>query len=218
MSLSNPNSFSKNLATKNINFKKGGFSYWDKEKQENVELKLPLSFIVLDELMSVGGWDGASNSGIWSNQLHFSAEAELTVKSKGGVIVKGFYADIKPRIAEIGGKYVQNVYAFMDGEIVRFSFSGASSGAWFNKETKSAGLGVKETEERKKGSVTYKVPVFTEKTFSDEEMRSATEADQDLQEYFKGFNAKEEAEAETRNATPEDLDFGKEPAAENLQF
>jgi len=47
-----------NPATKFLSWKSNEklFSYYDKETQSNIEVKLPFKFLVLEELASVKGW------------------------------------------------------------------------------------------------------------------------------------------------------------------
>ena len=70
-----------NPATKFLEFKNGKFSYYDKTSEANVEVPLPLRFIVLDELATIKGWDSKTNSGIYSNEVHSTKATPLKVKS-----------------------------------------------------------------------------------------------------------------------------------------
>ena len=74
MSISNP-TVSSNPASKFIEFKgdTGKWRYWDKTKGEdgeNVEVKLPVYFIILDELSTIKGWNKEHKCGIYSNEIH----------------------------------------------------------------------------------------------------------------------------------------------------
>ena len=117
MSLSNPIT-SQNPATRFIQFKgdSGKWSYFDKSKGENgenVEIKLPIYFIILDELSTIKGWSDQYQSGIYSNEIHNLGE-QLTVKTfKGGAMIKGWYQDIKNDVKALGGKYTKSIYAML---------------------------------------------------------------------------------------------------------
>ena len=61
------------------------FKYYDKEKGENVKVELPLKFVILEHYHTVKGWNDASESGIYSNEVLFLSSEELEVKAfKGG--------------------------------------------------------------------------------------------------------------------------------------
>jgi hypothetical protein len=102
MSLSSPKLV--NPAQKFIEFKgdTGQFQYFDKslgEKGENVVLKQPFFFIVLDELSTISGYSDKLGSGFYSNEVHSLNDEILKVKSfKGGFSTTGKYKDIKDGI------------------------------------------------------------------------------------------------------------------------
>ena len=45
------------------------FSYYDKENKQNVEVKLPLTFLVLEEFHTIKGFSDADQTGIYSNEI-----------------------------------------------------------------------------------------------------------------------------------------------------
>jgi len=155
--------------------KSGAFTYWDKETGKEIEINLPVKFTVLDELSTIVGWDDASGSKIYSNEVHSVQKQQLIVRSKGGVKAEGLYADIKRRFMVIGAKYSKSVYILMDNEICNINMKGAVLKAWIDKEGESNTWAVLESETRKKGSVTYKVPVFTKETDSIDNIEKARE-------------------------------------------
>ena len=102
-----------NPSTKFIDWKSNDkwFSYYDKDKKENVQIPLPFKFLALDELHSVKGWNDATSSGIYSNEVKFISKEILTVKPfKGNEIAKGLYKDIKDKVQSAGGHYVKSIY------------------------------------------------------------------------------------------------------------
>lgn len=144
------------------------FTFYDREKKENVLLPLPLTFIHLDELSTIKGWHDASSSGIYSNEIRSTKNQELNVRSfKGGEVVKGLYQDIKLRIQAAGGHYCASIYALLNGEVVNISLKGSALMGWsdFSKENRKSFLGstieVAKTLEGKKGAVKFYTPVFT---------------------------------------------------------
>lgn len=152
-------------------WKDGIFRYYDKAQEKNVELPGDFTFIVIDELTTIKGWNDPSGSGIVSNEIRNLQTEKLRVKSfKGGKIAEGLYEEIKPAIVAAGGKYTKSVYiAYKDGEVMKMGniqFHGASLGAWFDfvKENKSE-LYTKAVKldgkiEDKKGAVKFSIPVF----------------------------------------------------------
>ena len=210
MSLSNPSEKSQNPSTRwfDWNGEKGIISYYDKDKKVIVPVPLPFTFILLDELATVRGWDELSKSGIYSNEVKDTRTDILTVKAfKGGTIAEGLYRDIKDRVNSKGGSYSSNCYLAFKGDdglvtgVLRFK--GAALGAWMDFK-KNGGRAFTEkavtidgTVEGKKGRVTFYVPKFSLMTISAETLSAAVDLDKELQEYLKGYlahNRKDQAE------------------------
>lgn len=144
------------------------FKYYDKEQAKDVLVKLPLTFVHLEELSTIKGWDEKSESGIYSNEVRSTKLEQLNVRSfKGGEIIKGIYQDIKLRVQAAGGVYHMSMYVFLNGEVVNLSFKGAALMGWsdFAKENRKSFLGntieILTSAEGKKGSVKFNTPVFT---------------------------------------------------------
>lgn len=144
------------------------FKYYDKEQGKDVMVKLPLTFVHLDELATIKGWHEASESGIYSNEVRSTRLEELNVRSfKGGEIIKGIYQDIKLRVQGAGGVFHTSIYVYLNGEIVNLSFKGAALMGWsdFAKENRKSFLGntieILTSAEGKKGAVKFSTPVFT---------------------------------------------------------
>lgn len=187
------------------------FSYYDREKKENVNVKLPITFIHLDELSAIKGWHDASSSGIYSNEVRSTKNQELNVRSfKGGELVKGIYQDIKLRIASFGGHYVCSLYAFMDGEVVNISLKSSSLMVWsdFSKENRKSFAGttiqVASFTDGKKGAVKFSTPLFTlGKPISLTDNEKSEEAYTLLQAYIKARSASAESTTnESATAVP----------------
>ena len=207
----------------------GVWSYYDKEKGENVKLDETIYVVPLDELSTIKGWHDASGSGIYSNEVNNLNEEELSVRSfKGGEIVKGKYSDIKGKLE--GGKFCKSVYAAMLNskgqviELVNLGFSGSSLGAWIEakvniKEGKVLVIS-KNPEVQKKGATTYYVPSIKVTERRDSIIAECEGLDRELQEYLKGY--KEKQEQPQGNVPNSGFDSEKqEPVAEessNLPF
>ena len=192
-----------NPATKFVEWKSNNkcFNYYDKDKKENVSLELPFKFLVLDELHTIKGWNDASESSIYSNEVKFISRDEMVVKPfKGNEIAKGLYKDIKERVKSAGGHYVKSVYCMLeDGSIANLQLKGAACQSYgdFTAKTRSRltdeWVVVKKAVEGKKGAVKYTTPGFAfEKSLSEAEADLADEAYNVLEAYLKTYLAKAE--------------------------
>jgi|688.fasta_scaffold148641_2 hypothetical protein len=167
-----------NPATKFISWKSNEktFSYYDKDKGENVLLKLPLKFIVLAQLNTVKGWNDALIGQIIANEVQHIGEDKLKVvcyhkdakgEKKKSAIAEGIYKDIKETIVSAGGRYHKSVYIMLeDGTIANIQLKGAGVQAWgeFSNRNKARLLDewvvVKSFAEGKKGAVKFTTPKF----------------------------------------------------------
>ena len=222
--------FISNPATKFLSWKSNDkcFSYYDKENATydkenatNVKVELPFKFLVLDELHTVSGWNDASNSGIYSNEVKFISKEPMTVKPyKGNEIAKGIYKDIKEKIVAAGGHYVKSVYTMLeDGSLANIQLKGAAVRKWSEFTAKNRSrltdewIVVKDTLEEKKGAVKFYTPNFTfESSLSEADATQADECFNTLESYLKAYLVKAEDESITvvdpKIVEPEDdLDF-----------
>lgn len=201
MSISNPKI--PNPAKKFIEFKgdKGIFRWYNKEAEENVNLKLPVRFIVLDQLNTIVGYNESAECGIFSNEVHSLTEEVLSVRLfKGGTLAKGIYENISDKIKANGGRFCKVVYAALGTdsglELVAFKFFGAAFAAWLEftkgKDLTSCAVQIEnEFTEGKKGATKYKIPVFKSLSATPEKLQQAIEMDRDLQEYFKVYKSQQ---------------------------
>lgn len=209
MGRSNPNEYAENPAQRFFDWQggEGALVYYDRDKKENVEVDRPFRFLVLEEVMTVGG--GFDNDdtfiGYWSNAIkpREAKNEELTVRStakgKTRVEMTGKWADIKASLT--GAKYIKGLYVgyFNDDDDLTIGYlkiRGAALSAWmeFCKAHKNIYEGAftitKDTVQKKKGKNTYFEPVFshTDK-LKDETNQAALALDADvlqpyLTEYF----------------------------------
>lgn len=194
------------------------FSYYDKsigEKGENVPVNLPFKFQFLEHFHTVKGWNDASESGIYSNEVKFISKEPLEVKSfKGGKIAEGLYSEIRPKIRDAGGKYFRSVYVIDEsGEIVNLQLKGAVVSAYsdFMKENEgkieSYWVEINKSLDLKKGATKYSVPVFEiGKAFTKDELSLADEKYKDIVAYFDKYSDKTNEEP-SENIEEEDLAF-----------
>ena len=192
-----------NPSTKFLDWKSNDkcFEYYDKEKQEKVTVALPFKFLVLDELHTIKGWNDASSSGIFSNEVKFISKEVMTVKPfKGNEIAKGLYKDIKEKIVAAGGHYVKSIYIMLeDGSLANLQLKGSAVQKWgeFTQKTRNRlpdeWVQVTKAIEGKKGAVKFFTPDFSfERSITEDEAMQADEAFNILETYLKAYLVKAE--------------------------
>jgi hypothetical protein len=201
MSRSNPHESAPNPATRWFEWtgELGVVRYYDKVAAKTVDLPLPFTFLLLDELSSVRGWHDASDSGIYSNEVKDTRQDLLIVKSfKGGTIAEGLYRDIKDRVNSAGGKFTMNCYiAFKNGgeqlAIGSLRFKGAALHAWSDfRKNHRADIYKKAVQivgytEGKKGRITFRVPTMKLVDISVQTDVAAVALDSQFQEWLAGY-------------------------------
>lgn len=173
------------------------FSYYDKASGENVAVELPFKFVFLQHYHTIKGWNDATESGIYSNEVFFIGKEPLTVQTfKGKKIASGLYSQIKQDVIAGGGKYHRSVYVMLeDGSIANISLKGSSVKEWSDFMENSKNLidnqwvEVASAKDQKKGSIKYSVPEFTlgatlNKKASDNADLAATNLKQYMDDYF----------------------------------
>jgi hypothetical protein len=204
---------STNPATKFLNWKSNDkcFAYYDKAKGENVSVPIPFKFQFLEHFHTIKGWNDASESGIYSNEVKFISKEPLKVRAfKGGEIAEGLYSEIRSKLRDAGGKYHRSIYVIDEsGNIINLQLKGAVVSAYsdFMNENENkiegAWIEIKDATELKKGATKYSVPNFTiGKPFTKDEMALADSKYQDIVDYFDKYSGKEVVEEE-----PDDIDF-----------
>lgn len=181
------------------------FSYYDKEAGENVKVELPLKFLFLQNYHTVKGWNDASESGIYSNEVFYIGSEPMTVRSfKGGVIAEGLYKDIKPTITAAGGKYNRSIYVMLeDGTVANISLKGSGVRQWsdFMEANKNIidnqWVEVLTSNDEKKGSIKYSTPEFTVgANLTKQDSAKADDVAAELKNYLDGYFKKEVATTE----------------------
>lgn len=178
-----------------LKVKSGNVVYYDKESQENITVPTPFEFIVLDQLATIKGWSDQDESGYWSNEVRSVGRDTLTVRTAKGMKEQGIWRDIKGSVGIAGAKYHSSIYIAYKGkdglEIANLSLTGAALNAWIeftNKHRVNTNKVVlSEWADAKKGSVSYKVPVFEAVPMGDEEKDEAIELDKQLQGYLNEY-------------------------------
>jgi len=219
MSRTNPRSSMPNPAKRFIkwNGEKGEFSYYDKENKKDVIVPLPISFLVLDELATVTGFNPRTKSNIYSNEVHNTNDEPLNVRCFGGkggkgyVLAKGFYTDIKPtllsQVKDV--RYTKSVYAIMrnvekEFELINFHFHGSTLNAWIKKDFDplKCAIIIKTYLEAKTGSITYRYPKFEQLGVTKETEELALRFDKDLQDYLREYKKAQVVTVEADETPP----------------
>lgn len=218
MSRSNPTPT--NPAKRFLSWKgsKGILVYWDKEKEAEVEVKLPFTFLVLDQLATITGYCEPDESSYWSNEVRSVGKEELTVKTSRGTKQVGLYKDLAD-VRSKGAKYAKSIYiAYFDGDemvIGNIKASGAALTAWIEFSNKNVVANGKVTitgkEEAKKGTTVYFTPVFEWSNSTSDDDQLAIELDKELQVYLSlylsppNFDRAQELVGVTEEDSDEDL-------------
>lgn len=188
------------------------FTYYDKDKSENVKVKLPLQIIHLEEFATIKGYHEKSASRIYSNEVKNVKNSELVVRSYKSptTLVSGIYSQIKPTIEAVGGHYAVSIYVVLpDGSLGNISMKGSSLKDWsdFCKDNRKSFLTnyikIESASDQKKGAVKYSVPVFAlGDEITEAKAKESDDLFDELQAYFKARKAN--AEAASIDATNEE--------------
>lgn len=211
--LNRPTETKSTPVTKYLNWKSDdkAFAYYDKEQGKNVLVELPLKFLFLEHYHTVKGWNGASKSGIYSNEVYSIVKEEMTVKAfKGGEIGKGLYKDIKERIKSAGAVYYRSIYAMNEqGEIINLQLKGIGVKAYSdfyndnNHLLDNQWIEINEAKEGKKGSIKFSSPEFTiGSTITKADDKQASECANLLQSYMDSYFGRKDIEVEETEDDP----------------
>lgn len=215
------------------NGESGAIRYYDKDAKANINVPLPFTFMLLDQLGSVRGWHEASQSGIYSNEVKDTRQDVLVVKAfKAGTLAEGHYRSIKDRVNALGGAFVANCYiAFksFDGTLVIGSlrFKGAALGTWmeFSKrhraELYQKAITISGFTEGKKGRIVYRMPTFQIAALSDETQAAATALDDTLQTFLDSYlskNKQDQAEFAATDEPEPELDHSAPVSVDDIPF
>lgn len=205
-----------------INAKNGALSYYDKESQENVEVPTPFEFVVLDQLATVKGWSNEHDTGVWSNEVKRVGEQPFNVRTKNGLVASGLWKDIKDEVKADGANFHAVIYLAAKGreglETQALLLKGAALNAWveFTKKNnlKTNKVVLSDWSDAKKGSVNYKVPVFSAVPLEDGELEEAKERAKELKAYHEQYFSYNPDKHNEEQASQKDTvieDIGDEP-------
>jgi len=194
----------------------GTVAYYDKLTKTDVEVALPFTFLLLDVLSTIKGYDESAKQGIWSNEVRDIKNSILTVKSGNDVLISGNYQTVREKAIAAGGGYAASCYiAFFDENkklvIGNFTMTGSSLGggvhkpadknmkdievgAWieFTKNYKAdmykkAIAITKEERICTQGATKFYCPKFDVKEVSEETDKAAIELNKELQAYLENY-------------------------------
>ena len=211
--LNRPTNGSTSPVTKYLNWKSNdkSFAYYDKEQGKNVLVELPIKFLFLEHYHTVKGWNDASESGIYSNEVYSIGKEELSVKAfKGGEIGKGLYKDIKEQIKNAGAVYHRSVYGMLpDGSLINFQLKGSGVKAYSdfyndnNHLLDNQWIEINEAKEGKKGAVKYTTPEFKiGSNITKAEDKLANESASLLQGYIDTYFGRNDVEVDETDEFP----------------
>ncbi|HXG85512.1 MAG TPA: hypothetical protein VNI84_15930 [Pyrinomonadaceae bacterium] len=174
----------------------GTLNYYDKETKENVPVAVPFTFLVLDKLITIVGFDDEAQSGIWSNEILNTKTQTLTVRSKNGIKKEGLYEAVK---TVTGAKFAQSLYiAFFDDEktlqIGNIKLSGCAVSSWIEfgkgRDVYQGAIQISDKEEGKKGATKFFSPVFNQIDVVKQSTNDAAlQLDAQLQTYLTAYFA-----------------------------
>jgi len=222
MSRSNPTETLKNPAEKFIDWSgsEGKFKWYNKEEKDEPNkginyIELPFTFIPLDTLVTVKGYNEPEGISYWSNEVRNIQTDIITVRSKSGVVMSALWEGVKAKLKPKGAKYFQSVYvAIKEGKeykLANLQIGGSALKPFmdFCKDHKlmEVAVTVKSFTNEKKGANKYKAPVFEVVAVSEKANEAAIELDKILQEYLTAYLAKN-ASAGAVAETPDTQDNG----------
>lgn len=108
-------------------------SYYDKLKKEDVEVALPFTFLVLDQLNTIAGFNDDQKASFYANEVRDITTEKLRVRCGKSDFKTGLYKDVKASVSAEGGKYAKSCYIAYKEEdgsmsIGNILFMGASFG------------------------------------------------------------------------------------------
>jgi hypothetical protein len=199
----------------------GVLQYYDKEKAERIEVKLPFTFLVLDQLNTITGFSRPDKASYYSNEVRNSAKEEFIIKLKGAHVVTTLYKN-EHGVVQVpkAAKYAKSIYiAYQEaGEWVigNIRLSGSAMTSWieFNQKHKVENGKVIMTKgvkvEGEQGD--YFPPAFEYLSAEPEEDSMAITLDKALQIYLSQYLSAPKHEDEPEDDGEEEVDTKATPA------
>ena len=117
-----------------VEFEGGKLYYYDKDKDEKVEVALPLTLMPLRRSYNYIGFQ-KDKGRFWSNEFVDFGKANIMVHLTGEideVIASGKYNDIKDKVYTQGARLQNNIYCYSEDVkgIVRLNLTGSAKTEW----------------------------------------------------------------------------------------
>ncbi len=169
--------------------------YWDKDLSQQLDVPLPCTFIVLDTLATIRGWNDSDQCGIYANEVRNILQEDFIVRTFGNkktntkskILATGKYRDIKGSLD--GGKFATSAYIYYNNELCNLTMAGSALNAWIDANIKSDGTEIiwaAGPEVSRKGKTEYFIPLIAKaEKLHQEHLEGALQADKELKEYFK---------------------------------
>lgn len=228
MSLSNPSLT--NPAQHFFEWKggEGKLQFYDKEKQQNIAVPVPFTFIVLDQLHTITGYDKQAQSGFWSNEIRNIRTEDLTVRTKTGVKYVGPYKN-EQGIVQMpkGAGYTKSIYIAHQNKagdwiMGNLKVAGSALTAWIEFTQKHAVDAGKITMQRGEKQTSpvgdFYPPSFTWSKWDDKEFDAAVELDKQLQTYLSQYLTAPKYDDNAEPVNDWDVDEGKATPEEVEDF
>lgn len=163
------------------NSEEGKLLLFDKDLEDGkgatLEVNLPFSFVVLDEVHAIRGWNDDLKASIYSNICKRDEKGfyivDLYKVEHPDFPIKGFWEDIRKQVAGWGGQWCKRIFAIVNNpdskepEIVEIELKGLVVAEYMNKIKKPfEGIIEISTVQEKAGKnkkKAYKIPLFTQK-------------------------------------------------------
>lgn len=203
------------------------FCYYDKEKEKDILMPKPFSFIPLFICYTVKGYSQKKEASYIANEVEDLANDVLTIRSYGKdkkhnqIEWQGVYKDIKDSLDD-NCKFTVSLYIGIkpkkgDMILANIQMNGAALQHWvdFTKKNdiwKSAIKVEKETDE-KKGAVKYKAPVYEVAEISEADDIAAGVLQETIKEYLKDYFERQKSLLAKKDDKPQNNGLNK--ASEN---
>lgn len=216
--------------------KEKAFVYYNKEKQEDVKMPTPFTFIPLAKAITLKGYNQKREKSYISNEVPDITTDQFVVKSyhtkikqAATIEYKGFYKDFSKQMDD-SIKYTESIYAAVknkQGElsIVNIQLNGAGLTHWFEFVKKNniwagAVSFTGKTTAEKNGAVDYLAPIFELAGISPEDDAKAGVLQAEINDYLEKYYADNRASlgsavvgSQVANNTEASQQRGSQPAA-----
>jgi hypothetical protein len=226
MSRSNPTLT--NLAAHFFEWKggEGKLQWYNKETEQNVPVKLPFEFMVLDELATIKGYNKAMQQGFWSNEVRNISKDTIYVRTKNGPFEAGIYNNLTQTRSK-GGKYAKSIYIAHKGEggawmIGNIQATGSALSAWieFSKThaVETGKITMKRGAKAESPVGEFYPPEFSWSKITDEEDAEAVKLDKELQIYLSQYLAQPKGDEDQLELAEDFHEVGKATPEQVAEF